>query len=95
MEIILVDDGSPREELHAELDNYIAAHLPKVRVIRLADRSGLIVARIAGAKAASGDVLIFLDSHTEANVNWSLSRYTKPSLAALNFPGSYVIFWFM
>lgn len=69
-EIILVDDCSTKEFLKEPLDRYIADNLPKVKVIHLPERSGLITARIAGAKVAVGDVLIFLDSHTEANVNW-------------------------
>lgn len=70
VEIILVDDHSTKEFLKEKLDNYIALHLPKVKVVRLPERSGLITARLAGAKVATGDVLIFLDSHTEANNNW-------------------------
>lgn len=70
MEIILVDDHSTKEFLKQKLDDYIAINLPKVKVIRLPERSGLITARLEGAKAATGDVLIFLDSHTEANTNW-------------------------
>lgn len=48
----------------------MAKHLPKVQVIHLPERSGLIRARLAGAVRATAQVLIFLDSHTEANVNW-------------------------
>lgn len=70
VEIILVDDHSEKEFLKEKLDNYVAQYLPKVKIIRLPERSGLILARIAGAKKATGDVLIFLDSHTEANTNW-------------------------
>ena len=42
----------------------------KVKVIHEDRREGLIRTRIVGAKVAIGDVLIFLDSHVEANVNW-------------------------
>ncbi|XP_075234604.1 N-acetylgalactosaminyltransferase 6-like isoform X2 [Lycorma delicatula] len=69
-EIFLVDDSSTKDICKKPLDDYVAKHLPKVRVIRLPKRVGLIRARLAGAKAATGDVLIFLDSHTEANINW-------------------------
>ena len=54
------------------MDNYLASKFPTVQtqVIHLTQRSGLISARLAGAKAAKGEVLLFLDSHTEANINW-------------------------
>lgn len=70
VEIILVDDASTKKFLKDKLDLYVAKHLPKVKIVRLAQRSGLILARLAGAKIATADVLIFLDSHTEANTNW-------------------------
>lgn len=69
-EIILVDDFSSKEFLKEKLDKFVEYNLPKVRVIHLTERGGLITARLAGAKIATGDVLIFLDSHTEANVAW-------------------------
>lgn len=69
-EVILVDDFSSKPFSKKPLDDYLAANLTKVRAIHLPERSGLIRARIAGAKAATAEVLIFLDSHTEANINW-------------------------
>ncbi|XP_011186327.2 polypeptide N-acetylgalactosaminyltransferase 1 [Zeugodacus cucurbitae] len=71
-EIILVDDGSTNEELHGKLDYYISTRIPngKVKVLRLKNRLGLIRARLAGARIATGDVLIFLDAHCEANIGW-------------------------
>lgn len=45
-------------------------HLPKVKILRQPERLGLIRARSAGARIAIGEVLIFLDAHTEPNTNW-------------------------
>ncbi|KAK7604907.1 hypothetical protein V9T40_006093 [Parthenolecanium corni] len=69
-EIILVDDGSTKAHCSKPLDDYVAKNLPKVKVIHLKNRQGLIRARLAGAREARAAVLVFLDSHTEANVNW-------------------------
>lgn len=69
-EIILVDDFSDRDSVKQPLDDYIAAHFDIVKVVRLEQRTGLIGARMAGAKAAKGEVLIFFDSHIETNYNW-------------------------
>jgi len=70
-EIILVDDGSSNEELKGKLDYYLDTRLPnKVKLLRLKNRLGLIRARLAGARMAKGDVLVFLDAHCECVVEW-------------------------
>lgn len=70
-EVILVDDNSNFDDLKGELDEYIHRYLPgKIRVIRNANREGLIRGRMIGAAHATGEVLVFLDSHCEVNVRW-------------------------
>ncbi|XP_066599773.1 polypeptide N-acetylgalactosaminyltransferase 1-like [Prorops nasuta] len=70
-EIILVDDHSDEVELQGLLDYYVLTRLPqKVKLLRLKQRSGLIRARLHGAKNATGDVLVFLDAHCETNKDW-------------------------
>lgn len=57
--------------LKKPLDNFLSNNLAdRVKIIHLKKRQGLIRARLAGARKAISEVLIFLDSHTEANVNW-------------------------
>ncbi|XP_041479201.1 polypeptide N-acetylgalactosaminyltransferase 1-like [Lytechinus variegatus] len=68
-EVLLVDDFSQREYLKEPLDKYMK-RFPKVKIVRLGQREGLIRARIIGAEMAEGPVLTFLDSHVECNVGW-------------------------
>lgn len=62
--------ASRSEELKGKLDRYIERFGGKVRLIRKNVRHGLIRAKLAGAKEAKGEVVVFLDSHCEANHGW-------------------------
>uniref|UniRef100_A0A0N5B5J9 Polypeptide N-acetylgalactosaminyltransferase n=1 Tax=Strongyloides papillosus TaxID=174720 RepID=A0A0N5B5J9_STREA len=68
-EIILVDDFSDMQHLKKQLDEYMS-QFPKVKILRLEERVGLIRARLEGAKVATGKVLTFLDSHIECMERW-------------------------
>lgn len=71
-EIILVDDASTKDHTkYPFLDRLLKRmYGGVVRAVHLKRRSGLITARQEGAKHASSDVIIFTDSHCEANINW-------------------------
>jgi len=69
-EIVLLDDSSTHDHLKLPLEEYIAANFTKVKLVRSKERLGLIRARMEGAKHATGDVLVFLDSHIEAGHSW-------------------------
>lgn len=66
-EILLVNDGSTKQELFEPLQTYLRKHFDsRVKIVNLKERKGLIVARMEGARRATGDVLMFLDAHMEA-----------------------------
>lgn len=72
-EIILVDDNSTKAELKG-LEKYVQENFDdRVKVVRLKERKGLIVTRMEGARQATGEVLVFLDSHMEVNRSGTLS----------------------
>ncbi|CAO1427046.1 unnamed protein product [Diamesa tonsa] len=70
-EVILVNDNSTEPELYEPLQAYVNENFNgKVKIINLPERKGLIVTRMEGAKIATGEVLVFFDSHTEVQNNW-------------------------
>lgn len=89
-QIILVDDCSDLEDLKHDLQVKIEAidSSKKVKILRNKQREGLIRSRVFGSHAATGDVLIFLDSHIEVNLEWSqpLLHLIKHNNSAIAVP---------
>ncbi|XP_060230076.1 inactive polypeptide N-acetylgalactosaminyltransferase-like protein 5 isoform X1 [Meriones unguiculatus] len=69
-EIILVDDMSEIDDLKEQLNYHLELFRGKIKLIRNKKREGLIRSRMIGASRASGDILVFLDSHCEVNIVW-------------------------
>uniref|UniRef100_A0A914HXX4 Polypeptide N-acetylgalactosaminyltransferase n=1 Tax=Globodera rostochiensis TaxID=31243 RepID=A0A914HXX4_GLORO len=71
-EIIFVDDASSKADLKEPFEQHWKSNgLDQiVKIVRTTKREGLIRARAIGARKATGEVLVFLDSHSEANYNW-------------------------
>lgn len=67
-----MNDNSDKEYCYGPLQIYIKDHFDtsKIKTLLMSKRFGLMAARLAGARAATGDILIFQDCHTEVNVNW-------------------------
>lgn len=61
--------ASLTDYLKQPIDEYME-RFPKVTVIHLKERHGLVRARLVGAALAKADVLTFLDSHIECTVGW-------------------------
>ncbi|XP_015709303.1 polypeptide N-acetylgalactosaminyltransferase 15 isoform X3 [Coturnix japonica] len=77
-DIILVDDLSQQGSLKSALSEYISK-LDGVKLIRSNKRLGVIRGRMLGAARATGDVLVFMDSHCECQKGW-----LEPLLARLS-----------
>ncbi|XP_058153999.2 LOW QUALITY PROTEIN: inactive polypeptide N-acetylgalactosaminyltransferase-like protein 5 [Dasypus novemcinctus] len=69
-EIILIDDMSEYDDLKEKLNYHLEIFRGKIKLVRNKKKEGLIRSRMIGAAYASGDVLVFLDSHCEVNKAW-------------------------
>ena len=56
--------------LGKKLEDYVAKLPVIVKVLRTEKRSGLIRARLLGAKYVTGQVITFLDAHCECTEGW-------------------------
>ncbi|XP_060569287.1 polypeptide N-acetylgalactosaminyltransferase 5-like [Ruditapes philippinarum] len=84
-EIVLVDDGSENNELKSVLDIYLE-NLSKVRVIRLKESIGLMMARQAGIDSVDAEYFVCMDCHMEVLPGWIeplLSRLLEEPKALL------------
>ncbi len=87
-ELLLVDN-SPDAELHARIEQFNQSARKKARYVP-EPRLGLHNARHAGARAATGDVLVFTDDDAAFDPDW-LAAYarcfgTHPEMAAAGGP---------
>lgn len=71
-EVILVNDASTHKDLFRILSHHFIAQpwASKIKMFMMKERTGPNWSRLAGARAASGDVLLFLDCHVEVGYNF-------------------------
>eukprot|EP00041_Stephanoeca_diplocostata_P029408 m.867330 g.867330 ORF g.867330 m.867330 type:complete len:489 (+) comp23554_c5_seq14:170-1636(+) len=73
-EVLLIDDNSTLDELSelprhlAELQDQVPTGL--IRLVHRKEHSGIVGARIRGAREAKHDIILFLDSHAETAPGW-------------------------
>lgn len=67
-EIILVDDKSDKEDLGVKLEKYVRTMPVKIQLLRTLKRTGLIQARLLGAKYAKVELCPF-NFYTISNTN--------------------------
>lgn len=69
-EIILVNDASRKH--YDQLDYHVTAKgwNDIIKLVEMDEQSGVIWSRLAGARVARGDVLLFLDCHVEVGYNF-------------------------
>ncbi|CAM4986942.1 unnamed protein product [Rotaria socialis] len=79
-DIILVDDYSDEEHITVRLPEYIKKWNGLVKYVRTKQRVGLVEARVVGARAAQGDVIVILDAHCECVTNWLPPLLTRIAL---------------
>lgn len=58
------------EHLGKKLEQYVKTLPVPVHVLRTEKRSGLIRARLLGAKHVTGQIITFLDAHCECTEGW-------------------------
>ncbi|KAK4301307.1 hypothetical protein Pmani_026542 [Petrolisthes manimaculis] len=62
--------GNITHYLGEELEKHVKTLPVPVKVLRTVERSGLIRARLLGAKEVTGQVITFLDAHVECTEGW-------------------------
>ena len=68
--VFQVDDASEHAHLGSQLETAVSQLAVPVHVFRTGVRSGLIRARLLGAKHAKGSIITFLDAHCECTEGW-------------------------
>eukprot|EP00930_Biecheleria_cincta_P002724 TRINITY_DN103715_c0_g1_i1.p1 TRINITY_DN103715_c0_g1~~TRINITY_DN103715_c0_g1_i1.p1 ORF type:complete len:636 (+),score=76.89 TRINITY_DN103715_c0_g1_i1:163-2070(+) len=68
-EIVLVSDGSDAPHLQKPLEDQVKDLPVPVRIVRT-KHQGLMRARVAGARVATGETITILDSHVSCSIGW-------------------------